>query len=59
MTMVRSGLFLRIFLQRKGPGNEPGNSLWYPGVSLEAAVLLYGVLGALIQYRAELIAKSA
>ena len=56
MTMVRSGLFLRIFLQRKGPGNEPGNSLWYPGVSLEAAVLLYGVLGGLNSVSSELIA---
>ena len=43
MTIVRPGLFF----QREGPGSEPGNSLWCPDVSLEAAVLLYGVLGVL------------
>ena len=48
MTMVRPGLFL----QREGPGSEPGNSLWHPDVSLEAAVLLYGVLGAFSVERA-------
>ena len=26
MTMMRTGLFL----QREGPGSEPGNSLWRP-----------------------------
>ena len=48
MTMVRPGLFL----QREGPGSELGNSLWHPDVSLEAAVLLYGVLGAFSVERA-------
>ena len=48
MTMVGPGLFL----QREGPGSEPGNSLWHPDVSLEAAVLLYGVLGAFSVERA-------
>ena len=38
--------------QREGPGSEPGNSLWHPDVSLEAAVLLYGVLGAFSVERA-------
>ena len=46
--MVRPGLFL----QREGPGSELGNSLWCPDVSLEAAVLLYGVLGAFSVERA-------
>ena len=35
-----------LILQREGPGSELGNSLWHPDVSLEAAVLLYRVLGA-------------
>ena len=35
-----------------GPGGEPGNSLWHPEVSLEVAVLLYGVLGAFSVERA-------
>ena len=43
VTMVRPGLFL----QREGPGSEPGNSLWHPEVSLEA-----GVLGAVSVERA-------
>ena len=42
----------RLFLQREGPGSEPGNSLWHPEVSLEVAVLLYGVLGAFSVERA-------
>ena len=49
---MRTGLFL----QREGPGSEPGNSLLCPDGSLEAAVLLYGVLGVL-QCRASLVHK--
>ena len=48
LTIERPGLFL----QRERPGNEPGNSLWHPEVSLEVAVLLYGVLGAFSVERA-------
>ena len=48
MKTMRPGLFL----QREGPGSELGNSLWHPDVSLEAAVLLYGVLGAFSVERA-------
>ena len=41
-----------LFFQREGPGSELGNSLWHPDVSLEAAVVLDGVLGAFSVERA-------